>query len=191
MVVPFAHAQIAGAMQAKCVNNMRGFLTALPAYLADHSGVLPRSDYERNNTACEVRIQLAPYMSGVERETPAETYKATLKILCPVDGWGFGFNSFVSELPVARFSQPGSLVYMMDICNGSRWVRMATFRGLPQDLREAVPKPHQSGVHIGFLDGHIEWALVSSLTIAQFTKDTPFFAKEHSTAFVADPQFDR
>ena len=74
---------------------------------------------------------------------------------------------------------------------GSRAIRPETFTGLPDDFRQATPRPHNGKINAGFLDGHIEARKASSLTWADFTKGTPSYVPSYDTRMVTTAQYDK
>jgi prepilin-type processing-associated H-X9-DG protein len=177
---------------------MRGYLGAVPLYAADNRGRLPTSTYrdpDNPDTATnvvEVRVTLAPYTLSIPADTASwRVFSLTQDSMCPVEGWIYGFNSYVSKLPLAQIQQPSKLAYIID--EKSRWINSTTISsstGLA-DLRTAVPKPHNGKITVGFLDGHVEQCFVSQMTVAQFTRGTSSYQSNHDTLHFASAEYDQ
>lgn len=186
------------ARHAKCTTHMRGFLNAVPLYAIENGGRLPVSTYrdpdnpDNATNVVEVRVILAPYMFSIPPDVASwKVFNMTKDKMCAVDSWIYGFNSYVSKLPLSQISEPSRLAYIID--EKSRWINATTLSSSTgeADLRKAVPKPHNKKINVGFLDGHVEAWLVSQMTWAQFTRSTPSYTNGHETQHFATAEYDR
>lgn len=188
------------ARHAKCTTHMRGFLNAVSLYAVENRGYLPLSSYRdpSTNETVEVRVTLAPYMFSIPSSLASwRVFEMTKDKMCAVDGWLYGFNTYVTAsgastgLPLSQFSQPSRLAYIID--EKSRWINDTTLKSSSgeNDLRKAVPKPHNKRINVGFLDAHVEPWLVSQMTWAQFTRDTPYYSATHETLHFATAEYDQ
>jgi len=195
LLVPALNKASARANAVKCTANLRVWMNALHLYAPDNGGRLPPSQYTANSSD-DATSFLWPYM-GVSSKVDAWQ-----KYFCPVkktsDGtksqaWGtYGFNSFISEKPLASITEPSRLIYAMDLASSGRWIGYSIiFGGKPQDLTEAYPKPHQRSVNVAYVDGHIEFSPVSQLMRGSFTRYTDYYLPTQDSMPIADAKFDR
>jgi len=184
------------AQRAKCASNMRQYLAAAPLFASDNNGRLPECAHT-SQVVVEARIQLGRYLSPPAGLNDTQLFQWTAGISCASTTkttkgrtWTQGFNSWTSKLPLSSISSPASLIYMM-CTTGSRAIRPNTFTGLPDDFREATPRPHSGKINVGFLDGHIETRLASSLTWADFTRGTPSYLTSYDKRMVTTSEYDK
>lgn len=195
LLMPVTSGVRAKALTAKCAGNLRSWMTALNLYVSDHNGTLPPSAWHSGSTN-DASTFLWPYLQARSKSDAWDRY------FCPVkqtgEGnrtqlWGtYGFNAFVSEMPVVAIPQPSRLIYAMDLASGGRWISYSViFGGKPLDLTQAVPKPHAKRVNVAYLDGHIAPALVSQLPIADFVRGSVYYSQAGETTPVASAAYDR
>jgi prepilin-type processing-associated H-X9-DG protein len=188
MIVPASTRILRNADQVRCASNWRQYGRALLLYTSDHNGRLPVSKYT-GNLSQETRITLGPYL--FPEATKKDLFKRTAVLLCPDKRWDFGFNSFLSEMPLARYSRPQQTIYGIDLCNGGRWLDSTVLSSKVRDLKQAVPKPHAGKVGVLWLDGHTSTERVSALMRADVTRDSPGFLPDDETTPIASARFDR
>jgi hypothetical protein len=170
----------------KCVANIRQWGAALHLYIDDNGGIFPASRYPANT-----HYRLAKYMTMPESWTPSMLNET---VGCPVEGWKYGFNSFLSELPRAVVSDPSRQIYAMDLCyrvNDNRWIDATVLGKKVVALKEATPKPHSGKVAVLYVGGNAGLKYVSELHISDFTKDTPAYKESDDDETVGNPSFDQ
>lgn len=196
LILPLAGHVRAKARQTQCAANMRQYLLAVPLFAADNRGQFPECVHGSQKTV-EVRTQLAPYLSPPPGLSGHDLFVWSGSISCASTvtttqdrAWVHGFNSWTSLLPLASIGEPSRLVYVIDT-TGSRAIRPETLTGLPNDFRQAVPRPHGGKVNAGYLDGHVSALLASTLVRADFTRGTPSWSASHETTSVTTPDYDK
>ncbi|MFA6959414.1 MAG: type II secretion system protein [Opitutaceae bacterium] len=205
LVIPVASHVRSKAQQSLCTSNMRLYLQAIPLFAADNRGLVPNC-WQTSSSTAEARTQLAPYLqpppglaagSNALFQWAGTIGCATTEKTDKDRSWVFGFNSYTGRsanagpaLPLNSFSEPSRLIYIIDT-TGSRAIRPETLSSLPDDFRQATPRPHEGKVNAGYLDGHVVSVLASTLTYADFTRGTPSYATSHDTRLITTAAYDR
>lgn len=196
IIIPLTNRSREQARQAQCAANMRQYLLATPLFAADNRGRLPECVHSSQATV-EVRTQLAPYLSPPSGLSEHELFVWSGTISCASTvttsqgrTWVHGFNASTSQLVLSAIGEPSRLVYMIDT-TGSRAIRSETLTGLPNDFRQAAPRPHGGRVNAGYLDGHVSPLLASTLVRADFTRGTPSWVASHEHNLVTTPAYDK
>ncbi|WP_052361535.1 type II secretion system protein [Geminisphaera colitermitum] len=205
IIIPVTGRVRDSARQAQCLSNMRQFLLAVPMYADDNKGRMPPCYHGATNG--EVAYHLAPYFSPPAGLTNAyDLYNWAHKKECTGivkttsgAGWRYGFSRMASSrtdltpatyIQLSSIPEPSRLLYIIDT-TGSGAIRPETLTSLPNDLRQATPRPHRGKVSTGWLDGHVRAALVSTLTRADFTRGTPSWSASYETSFITTAEYDK
>jgi prepilin-type N-terminal cleavage/methylation domain-containing protein/prepilin-type processing-associated H-X9-DG protein len=175
------------ANKVKCTGHMRNFAVALNAYTSDNSGILPPSAYGGVNNG-EVAIYLMPYMGITYTSKNLDMVLNMLE--CTGKSWRFGFNSYLSQKPVALVERPSEQIYGIDLYSG-RWLDSNVLGWKTTDLTQRTPKPHGGKVTVMFLDGHCESRKVSELTRAQVTRNTSSYLSSDETKAIGSTDYDQ
>jgi len=185
----------ASAEKAKCVGHWRQYDTALKLYVGDHQGKLPVSKFTKTD---EVWIQLSPYFSfeGVEglKGQKLSNVQGYIRkdASCPDEDWGYGFNVFVSEKPIAAVQMPAKTIYGIDLKWPNRWFDGTVIEGgsAAGKLARATPKPHSGMVTVLYLDGHVETKYVSEIMRAELMRESQSYTLSDEDEPIADPDYD-
>lgn len=190
------------ARNAACISNWRDYGRALGLFVADNKGRLPYSAYSYTDengqsrpvgASRQVWYQLAIYarsdaqeMLGQKQDLVRELMREQLG--CPEENWDPGFNVFVSTLPLASITRPGSTVYGTDVRSRegtTSWQQWVDLNHLGADankqLGEAETKPHRGRINMLYIDGHVSSRLPNEVMIADFTRDSTNYRTTHNT----------
>lgn len=183
------------AESAKCVAHWRQYDTALKLYVGDHQGKLPVSKFTQNE---EVWMQLSPYFSfenvkGMKGQKLTNMQSYIRKdAACPDEDWGYGFNVYVSEKPLASVQMPAKTIYGIDLKWPKRWFDTTVIQGggASDSLATATTKPHAGKVTVLYLDGHVESKAVSQITRAELLREHSIYKLSDEKAPIAQEKYD-
>ncbi|WP_269522569.1 type II secretion system protein [Coraliomargarita parva] len=157
----------AAANSAKCSAHMRYWQAMVPMFAADHNGKLPRTTFNdpiNDGQNKETVINLLPYCDMPDTMSEHERWAWAMENQCTEEGWHFGANSYISRAPMATITDPARQIFFIDMYSG-RWLTGTVLNGGQGGfLLYRSPKPHNGMVTVGFLDGHVEPRMLSSIT---------------------------
>lgn len=186
----------AKAMTVKCLANQKQWITALHHYLGDSGGFLPVSSFT-SGSSVDATDALYPYLGKASKSEAWRSGLCPTRLLASNGNqkslWGtYAFNSFVSEMPIALIAKPGSLIYITDGVNGSRWASWSFLTGTADNsFPRGTPRPHSGHVNITYLDGHSESKPVSQISWGDFTRGTPSFFSAYDSRMISSADYDK
>ncbi|WP_043582385.1 type II secretion system protein [Geminisphaera colitermitum] len=198
IILPVTASVRTKARAAQCKSNIRQWAVAAQLYAADNGGKLPDTSY-RGSFAHPpgadghyVETDLYTYL-GLSVSEPITTAKITAltkKVRCTVEGWRYGFNTYIAWKPVTQFTQPSR--HILATCSTKGW-----FDGTAQTSETAylgpIPKPHSRKVNVVHLDASVTTLFVTQIRWIDFRRDTgtPPYTDETRYMFHGDTKFDQ
>ncbi|WP_269522292.1 type II secretion system protein [Coraliomargarita parva] len=168
------------ALSAECVSDARQIGIGMRMYAADHNNELPKHSYSPRQ---EAAIAIGRYLFPDIESGDDVLDQVSENLSCPVSGWGYGFNTFISGKSINAIGDTSKVIYMCDLYSGGRWLDAHVLTWKTKDLIKATPKPHEHQITVLYVDGHVELEKVSDLTRGQVRNvedDTP----------IGDPDYD-
>lgn len=160
ITIPVVGSARQNARTAQCQSNIRQWTVAAQLHAAENKGKLPDTGYVSKATGAQSHFpepEMISYMN-----VPLPNNATTQQILdlartmhCPVEGWRYGFNSYLAWEPITKFTQPVKQIFAT--CSTKAW-----FDGTAQthttDYLGRIPKPHSRKVNVAYLDGSVSRA---------------------------------
>lgn len=167
------------ARQTSCLSNVRQITTAILSYAQDYDEMLPRTWHGLSGTypgLYQWPQAVAPYMknwqifvcpshSGTNIVANNGAPGSTLSYGINVAYYGGSGVAGVSANPpygrsMGQVTAPAETILIGDFTSFEMgWENLAAQR----DLNTYMPKRHNEGVNMGFVDGHSKWYMPSSL----------------------------
>jgi len=169
----FLHAREA-AGRSRCLSNLRSISSAIGAYAAANSNMLPLSLPSDRTRWYPHHEPAVPVISDLDRTFWANAIEVDAETLsCPaIDGFPFNYNGYLHAVPLGRIARPNATIAVWEASgkhgNSQALPRLdctttarpcGYFEGTPTiaDAPEGSVWTHGRGANFLLLDGHAKW----------------------------------